>query len=194
MRRTVLESLAVALESAPAGKLEREIEFVFFAKIDNLDWTKNAAETELQEQWEIRLPGRRDPNGSGIVRTRAVNNNEYSIGMKYRTKGSEGSLEVEQTITKEMFDVYKLFATSGFIKRRHKFPVPGSKLVWEVDLYYDRHGKPVDWVKMDLEVPSMAVKRPAYPIPFVQIIENQYDQRTKQEHDLVNKVFDSFKL
>lgn len=194
MRRTVLESLAVALESTPEGKLEREIELVFYAKVDNLDWTQQAAETELQEQWEVRLPARHDPNGSGVVRTRAVNNSEYSIGMKYRTKGKEGSLEVEHPITKEMFDVYKLFATSGFIKRRHKFPVPDSDLVWEVDLYYDRDGKPFDWVKIDLEVPNMSVERPPYPIPFVQIVENQYEQRTKEEHALIDSVFDSFKL
>ena len=92
--------------------------------------------------------------------------------------------------TKELFEQFKLLAPDGFRKRRCRFPVTGTDLVWEVDLFYDHNGNPVDWVKLDLEVPEPLDSIPEFPITYSQAIINQPGKRTMEEEVIVRQLFE----
>jgi hypothetical protein len=76
------------------------------------------------------------------------------------------------------------------IKDRYFFPVDGSDLVWEVDMFLKPEGGYFDWCKIDLEVTNREDPIPPLPIEFANIITNQTGERTEEEEARVRSLYD----
>lgn len=186
---------SVAMEEVADGKAVKEIEYVFYARIKNMDDLLKANAKEHQEQWELKIP-KKDGNASkGRVRIRkTIKENsepEYVITTKVPVPGSNDSIETPVPTTQAQFDSFKLFCEDGMTKDRYTFEVEGSDLVWEVDVFLKPEGGYYDWCKIDLEVDEMDGNIPPFPIDFADIITNQTGERTQEEESRVRALYES---
>lgn len=192
-----LAFLRVALEDNSDGQAHREIEHTFFARLENKDLLKEAKGMEHQEQWEIRIE-KTDKNAvTGKFRVRKTVKDgadpEYVLTCKTAGK-DEGSIEVGVPVSEQMFTQFKMMAEGGMVKDRYFFPVEGSDLVWEVDMFLRKGSQPgsgeyEDWCKIDLEVPSLDMALPPLPQGFSEVITNPYGKRTEAEDAKVLSLF-----
>lgn len=189
--------LRVALEEISDGKAHREIEHTFFARLANPELLKEAKDMEHQEQWEIRIEKTDKNAATGKFRVRKTVKNgadpEYVLTCKTAGK-EEGSIEVGVPITEPMFNQFRMMAEGGMVKDRYFFPVEGSDLVWEVDMFLRRGSQPgsgeyEEWCKIDLEVPSLDMALPPLPQGFSEVITNPYGKRTEAEDAKVVALF-----
>lgn len=195
---------AISLEQAVDGVARDEIEYVFYGRMVNPEELKNADEVERQEQWEIRVE-KVDGNASGGgLRVRKTNDNEYTFTSKTYTPGKFGKKEVELVSTVDQFEQFKMMAPRGMSKTRYIFVIPGTEgtwkgdevkyggsLFWEVDVFSKNDGSLESWVKIDLEVPSVSVQPPAFPIQLEETITNQYGKRTPEEEKFVSELYET---
>lgn len=174
-----------------------EIELEVYGKIIDFDEIKNkATRSEWQEQYEVR-------KDRGCIRARMVKtddeNPQYILTTKTWKEVRNERKEAEISITKDMFDHFKIIADSGMIKRRYFIDlgyveedtpngVIRSPLEWEVDVFYDLEGKRQDWCKIDLEVPEK-IDLPELPIQLENAITNQYGKRTSEEIAFLDQLF-----
>lgn len=134
------------------AKAEIEREKVWFAKISDMKQLKKASEVIYIEQWEIKTKG--SLLRADCVRVRNYNNKTYELTIK-KDLGSydgKGMMEKNIKIDKEGFEIFKQIAVYGFIKERYIFPID-KDLKWEIDVHHDKHGKQIEWCKIDLELP-----------------------------------------
>lgn len=190
LRRIMASLEADALENvsleAVDGNATQEIEYMFFGKLEDFTQLEKADHTEYQEQWEIRTD-------SGAVRVRRTESDDevkYILTSKVKREGELGKEEVEIETSEDMFEHFKLHATSGMRKDRYCFNVPDSELVWELDVFHDSKGEIVPWLKIDLEVPG-EIKLPEWPVGFTQVITNQNGKRTEEEQAIVGDLFEN---
>jgi hypothetical protein len=192
-----LHQLRVALEEISDGKAHREIEHTFFARLENRELLNEAKEMEHHEQWEIPIE-KTDLNaakGKMRVRKTVKNGLDPEYVLTFKTAGKEeGNIEVGVLITEPMFTQFKMMSEKGMIKDRYLFPVEGSDLVWEVDMFLRKGSQPgakeyEDWCKIDLEVPSLEMALPPIPQGFSELITNPYGKRTDAEEAKVVSLF-----
>lgn len=184
-----------ALEEVSDGKAVKEIEHTFYARLVNPDDLLQAAGKEHQEQWEIKID-KSDKNASkGSIRIRkTVKENsepEYVITTKVPVPGTNDKIETPVPTTEGQFKSFKVMAESGMIKDRFFFPVDGSDLVWEIDMFLKPEGGYFEWCKIDLEVKSREDQIPPLPIEFAGIIMNQTGERTEEEETRVRALYDT---
>jgi len=180
--------LGVSNESANDDKVE-EIEYLFFLKLDDFDQLQNAKSMERQEQWSILF---RQEKVENVIRTRRVQSDgeeKFILTSKVNFANLDGKWELEKEVERAHFEQVKELAGDGLIKERYFFPVDGTDLTWEVDVFYDAQGKPVEWVKLDLEVPKRLAKLPEFPLAHVEVFDKQFEQRTPEEHQFVTDLF-----
>lgn len=179
------------LESAT----QQEIEYVFFGKPKNFDFTKKYKGTSIA-QFEIRT-NEDDPHKKGIVRVRRTNNKIHTMAIKYtdgfRKSGMYDVKENEFDISPDVFDAFRRISHFGFDKIRYVIPV-GNNLVYEIDVFKDKHGNFNEWIKIDLEVPNESTPVPELPIEMDRLVTSQMATRGKEEQELINKVWKSFML
>lgn len=191
--RRALESLA--LEDGAIGVAKEELEHVYYAQLKDLGELTKAASVEKQEQWSVKIPhvaGSNMLEGQLRVRkTEDAGNVSYVLTAKCPGKDG-GRKEVESESCEDMFTMFKFFSSQGMIKHRHRFPVEGSKLVWEVDVYLKADGSYHDWVKIDLEVSSLEDEVPALPVKIDEdtIVRSARDKMTAEEKAKVTKLYD----
>lgn len=177
---------ALALEAEVSdGKVSKEIEHMFYARVDDVTILMNAEAVEVQEQWGLWTPKTSKNVGSGSVRIRKTITRQIQDGairhetaetqyvMTTKIKTSTGdSLEIPIPTTEHNLQAFKLLAESGMVKHRYRYPVPGTKMVWEVDMFL----KPGEDVmsayylpicKIDLEVDDINTPLPAFPVGFM---------------------------
>ena len=190
-------SLKAALEEFSDGKARREIEHTFFGKLENKELLTTAKGMEHQEQWEIKLE-KTEKNAAGgkwRIRKTVVDGQDPEYVLTCKTAGKEeGSIEVGVAVTEAMFTQFKMMAEQGMIKDRYFFPVEGSELVWEVDMFFKKGSQPgskdyEDWCKIDLEVPSLEMALPPLPEGFSEMITAPYGKRTEAEELKVRSLF-----
>lgn len=178
-----------------------EVERMFLGKVKNLNQLKNAKVAQRIEQWEIRSKITDNPTqGGGILRVRCYDKKRYEMCLKKfpNQEGKSGSLEKEFAIDEETFKMFRALAPSGTIKTRYIFPIAGTDLKWEVDVFEGKGGLPQDWVKIDLETSQQGGKLPEFPLEFDILFEvypkagnlgkNTEEQMKMKEH-LFNNVF-----
>ena len=189
LNRLLTARRTVSQEDNTDGLTRKELEYVFFLKANDLSQLDRCTSEEMQEQWTIFIePTTYNPN-KGQVRVRSIDKRKFILTSKVvQPDGSRNENELE--VTKEFYEQFKLLAPDGFRKRRCRFPVTGTDLVWEVDLFYDHNGNPVDWVKLDLEVPEPLDSIPEFPITYSQAIVNQPGKRTMEEEVIVRQLFE----
>lgn len=186
----------IALEEEVAdGKSVNECEYVFYARIVNLDDLLKADAKEHQEQWEIKVP-KTDGNASkGRFRIRKTvkdgSDPEYVFTTKIPVPGTNDSIETPVPTTQAQFESFRLMCSDGMLKDRYSFKVEGSDLVWEVDVFLKPEGGYYEWCKIDLEVEEMGEQVPPFPIELANIITNQNGQRTPEEETRVRALYET---
>ena len=164
-----------------------EIECVIYCKVTNADGLHKADRVEKHVQLEATT--------SEGLRTR-VRKTVFGPSIKYvhtlkakpkvDIKGAVQILnEKNVEVDKEYFEIFASGAKKGLVKNRHSFnsnsvtvnykdhegkdqTVTLSGIIYEVDVYIDRNGDPVNWVKIDVELNSI----------FDQLKEHQIDYDT----------------
>lgn len=182
---TNFENESVSLEALD-GNAVQEIEYMFFGKLEDFSQLERADKIERQEQWEVRTP----LGGVRVRRCEAEGEVTYILTSKVKREGEKGKEEVETEVTADMFEHFKLHASTGMRKDRHCFNVPDSELVWELDVFYSASGDPVPWVKIDLEVPG-EIALPQWPVEFSEVITNQNGKRSDEEQAIVGDLFEN---
>lgn len=202
------DCLRVALEGFEEPE-EREIEYMFLYKLGDLAELQQAAVMKEQEQWEVRIPKVEGNRMGGHLRVRAewtkdAPDRVYTFCSKLSDNAGPGRPEVEEPSTEGVFAHFKELSAGGMRKLRCEFPVPGTEgtfkdekhtrhngaLVWEVDVFRDRRtGQVSPWVKVDLEVPALMEKLPAFPLTFEAAITAPRGKRTEEEERFVKELF-----
>lgn len=146
----------ISMEAAPTpdGKTQVEKEIEIYGTMRNMDDLDAATGWEIQEQWGLYVPGSDDNAGSGNVRVRMSQRNtgEPVYVLTTKVKAPNGNLECEAPSSIDMFNLFKVLASSGLRKKRYYFPLPGTDLEFEVDVFTGPTGAPVPHVKIDFEL------------------------------------------
>jgi hypothetical protein len=196
-----------ALEDSADGQVRKEIESVIFARVDLTTVLpiieKLAIESEIQEQYEFLY-------GSGSFRTRKSSKyDQIHLTGKSWTPGIAGKDEVTDPVSEGMFEIFKKLAVSGLHKTRYKIIIPNTantwpndhfnygadgSLFWEVDVVHrlvDGENEPIEWLKIDLEVPDPAINFRDYDLPFPVLdkMDKQISERTPEETEWVKNLY-----
>lgn len=181
------------LTTAPAvASMEaiEELEYEVYVKLTDFDQLKKAKRTEHQEQWVIKL---NKGEALGVkVRTRKVvaeSQVKYYLTTKLDLEGSQASWELEEEATRLHHDEIMNLADTGMIKERYFFPIDGTDMVWEVDVFRDAHGDMVPWVKIDLEVDKLLPELPPLPLDYSEGVFSQKGERTEEEDNLIHELY-----
>lgn len=196
--------LQLALESEEAtGKAVREIEHVIYARVSNFDFLANAASSEIQEQWEIKIPKTDLNAGKGGLRVRKTYVRDTHTTPQYvltcKTDGKEGKIEVSIPCLEDTFKQFKILSDRGMIKERFVFPVEGTNLKFEVDVFFKK-GTSVDkkdyeaWVKIDLEVNDITTQVPNLPFLVEEIIDRSKGKLTDEQEGKISHLYDTLFL
>lgn len=174
-----------------------EIEYMFLVKLEDMSQLERAKDIERQEQWSMIF---RKDNVETIIRVRKsfiVGKRSkvfYFLCSKINFIDLDGKWELEKEVAMEHFDKVKSIAENGLIKDRYTFPMDGTDMVWEVDVFKDKDGNPDPWVKIDLEVKQrMDIEQLIANIPFdySEGLFGQYGERSEEEDKKFNQFFDS---
>lgn len=187
-----MKLLRIALEEASDGKMFKEIEHVFYGRLIDIEELKKAASVESQEQWEIRIPKTEENANSGSIRIRKTTvgdaEPEYILTTKVSAGGGD-KIEVPIPTTADNFEQFKILSFAGMRKDRYHFPVEGTDLVWEVDMFLKPEGGYHEWVKIDLEVSDRGAAIPSLPIELKDVITSDYGMRTEAEELQVSALY-----
>lgn len=183
----------VSLEDVADGKVFHEKEIELYVYIPDVEAAlKGAKSMDRQEQWTVKIDKSPDNAGKGNIRVRKIipgdsNQIQYVLTAKV-DRGNGDRLEVPEPSTEGMFEIFRAIATNGMIKHRYHFPIEGTSMVWEVDMFYDKDGKYYNWAKIDLEGCSGELP----PLPFV--VDKRIDGRTKdpEERAMITKLYDDY--
>jgi hypothetical protein len=191
----------VAIEERADGVHKKEVELVFYARLAEPIVLPETSDRERQEQWTIKI-GHTDKNGGrGDIRVRKTDffdagdsgRTEYVLTTKIR---NEGGLDDEIPIpsTADQFEHFKTLAESGMYKDRYTYPINGTELKWEVDVYLKPDGGYYPWVKIDLEVKSKDAPVPEFPFEAEEWIKGQNGERSAEEEAKLRNLYETIFL
>ena len=204
-----LKQLLIALEEQATGKANQEREYVFYAKLTDPGILDRASHVESHEQWSLNID-KTDKNAcSGRIRIRKTE--EYGKVSYVQTvktpirptsndtlasdtsvpDASQNMLEVATESSEDAFKQFKLIADNGMIKTRYTFPIDGTTLKFEVDVFHLPTGEKSQWVKIDLEVNEPLESIPPLPEGFSETITNQKDDQTDEERQLIRSLYET---
>ena len=204
-----LKQLLVALEEQATGKASFEREYVFYAKLTDPSILEKASHVESQEQWSMNVEKTDKNYCSGRIRIRKTDDNgkiSYVQTIKTPIKpmqadteasdttvpdASQNMLEVAIDASEDAFKQFKLIADQGMIKTRYSFPIEGTELKFEVDVFHLPNGEKSQWVKIDLEVDQPLESIPSLPEGFSDAIMNQKDDQTDEERQLIRSLYET---
>lgn len=169
-------------------KLE-EIEYELYCKINDFDELKKAKSKEQQEQWTLFFNKKGVRNAIRVRKTVGKDGTKYELTSKVKIPGLTGDWEIETEVERKHFDIVKDLAETGMIKDRYFFPIDGTDLIWEVDVFKNLQGEIQPWVKLDLEVHKEMATLPPTPIEGSDWILEQYSERSPETIDKLDKVF-----
>jgi len=195
---------ALALESEDiSGKASMEIEKVFYGKLlDHAELLK-ASSKEHQEQWMLRISMTNMNAGSGSIRVRKTianlsdtNTASYVLTTKLKTGTTGEQIETSVASSEDQFKAFKVLADEGMIKDRFNFPVEDSSLVWEIDVFYAQgaevgSGNYHEYVKIDIELPTMDTPVPPFPVRLTDLILSQTGARSEEAEKIVRSLYDN---
>lgn len=207
-----LKELLIAQEEQATGKVSFEKEYVFYAKLTDSSILENAAHVEDQEQWSLKIPKTDGNCCEGTIRIRkTVDNGKVTYVQTTKTPmrtverskeqsdtsvpdASQNLLEIGIEVTEDAFKQFKLLADQGMVKTRYIFPILGTDLKFEVDVFHLANGEKSQWVKIDLEVDKPLESIPALPEGFSEAILNQKNEQTDEEKQLIRKLYENYFL
>lgn len=142
---------------------EYEIE-VYVEGLDIAAIASESTHKEAQEQWGVYVPKSDENVSYGSVRVRRT--------LTYKGKGTEpelnlvltvktsreggGATETNTFVGSETFNQFSAMADQGLVKTRYYIPFKFEELelVAEVDVFTNKEGATVPWVKIDIEYPN----------------------------------------
>lgn len=199
MRKGVFTYVAESLEvesvtpvnvEIPNGEAFIEKEYVLYAKIHDPAVLEKAESFVIHEQWEIKIPKTFENASSGRIRVRRIDNNGIvNYVFTTKTKLKEGEKEVELIASEDAFKQFKVLASSGMHKKRYFYPIEGTELKWEIDVFFLEDMQMSPFVKIDLEVKENLTKLPELPTGFTDIIYNQRSKQTEEEKRRIQEFY-----
>lgn len=204
-----LKQILIALEEQATGKANFEKEYVFYAKLTDPSILEKASHVEQQQQWSIKIDKTDKNYCSGQIRIRRTDDNgkvSYVQTVKTPIKplqgdtgqsdtsvadASQNMLEVAIDASEDAFKQFKLIADQGMIKTRYTFPIEGTELKFEVDVFHLANGEKSQWVKIDLEVDRPLESIPPLPEGFSEAILNQKYDQTDEEKQLIRSLYEN---
>lgn len=195
-----MRMLRLVLEEISDGKAFREIEHTFYARLANPGDLAKASSQEHQEQWELKFPKTDKNGGSGTVRIRKTIPKggvpEFVLTTKTMASRDGDRIEVPVPTTEPMFKQFQLMCENGMVKDRYHFPIEGTDLVWEVDMFLKPGGHigvgPYeDWCKIDLEVKDRSAAIPPLPFETEELITAPFGKRTEEEESKIREMYDT---
>lgn len=193
-KNPIPEKRVMKNEEAATGINNLEQEYVFYAKLDDQRYLKDATSVEDQEQWEIRIDKKEDTFSACRMRIRKTSYpNEPARAVEYtytvKTKNTKGGEdEVTTPSSADTFEAFKRASARGMRKRRYVLPINGYKAVWEIDTY-EKDGKPQPWCKIDFElVKGDSEVVPNLPTGFSSILEGNDSKEETQT--AIRKLYD----
>lgn len=145
--------------------IEREV--TCYVKVRSIgDIIAISDSNETHEQWRIRVESE-----NANMRIRCTDDVEYTLTVKEQTNNKFASIETEQVLTRDMFEVIRTcFGFDGYNKHRYNINIPGSDRKWEVDMFRNEFGKVSPWVKLDYEFDEKEDELPEIPFEYLDII------------------------
>lgn len=180
----LLAGLNLGLEDLEDGKATREKEYVWYGRLTNTEELKKAANQETQKQSCIKGKG-------GTIRVRetvGMGQTRFTLTAKaYSGRGDadEGSLPV----SKDLHEIFKSITGESMDKIRYTFPIEGTDLKWEVDVFIDLEGNPKEWVKIDLEVPETITEFPPLPVTLADMIFGANEEYTQEQKTKLDELY-----
>lgn len=152
----------VALEAEQVdGKAQRELEYVIYGRLASFAVLSQATAVVHQVQSAMRgkKPGTqlrvRKVTDLDLRTKEPIGESQYVFTGKAPIDNGP-LLEKNQSTDEEMFNIF-LQANQEYVEKvRYDIPskdVPGGN-PWQVDTFTDKDGNQLDWVKIDLEIPS----------------------------------------
>lgn len=167
----------LAMEEIANGQPVNEIEHTFYARVVSPSDLERAASKENQEQWEIRIEKTDGNAGKGSMRVRKTwaegqeAEASYVRTSKVVMNSKNDKIELPMPSNKDEFTVFKFLAAQGMRKVRYTFPIIGTDLKWEIDMFPKADGEGFhEWCKIDLEVKNREQPIPEFPIPLEDVI------------------------
>lgn len=188
------------------GKVSQEIEYMFYARVESPETLLKAISCEIQEQWGLWQDKTEQNAGSGSNRvrktiTKPIVGGEFDNGnstiqyvMTNKLKLPDGTaLETPVEGSEDLLKAFRVLAESGMIKHRYTFPVPGTDLKWEVDMFVEPgesmySTKYQGWAKIDLEVPSKDFALPPPPPGFTDMFDSKTPNPTPEQSAIIEKM------
>lgn len=182
-------------EALADGKARVEREDMLLVKPVNFDFMQIFT-GKYFESWEIRSEYDEDKKSNqGMIRIRQEGD-DYRMVVKKFDHEDGNPLEVELTVTKDLFELAKMLFPVGSVKQRYRIPVPDTELEWEVDVYLDSDGKvKSEWVKLDMEYPEgYEGDLPALPFECSEVMGPKFtEEQDEIKEDLFEDVFNIYR-
>jgi hypothetical protein len=191
----------LAMEEIANGQPVKEIEHTIYAKVVSPSELERAASKENQEQWEIRVPKTDGNAGDGSMRVRKTwqdgkeEEATYVRTSKVKMNDQGDKIELPMPSNKDEFTVFKFLGSNGMRKVRFVFPIIGTNLKWEIDMFPKPDGEGFhEWCKIDLEVKDRNQPIPEFPIALTDVILPEgYGRPTGgNEEGQVRALYDQF--
>lgn len=200
MRGSWFREIYLSLEEANPAEVTREKEYMFFFYLQDPSVLNSLTTKAKQEQWQILIPKSEDNLRGGSIRVRKeVTDMGVKFTQTYKLWDDEpGKDEIEYEIPQEVFEAHRALCSNGQIKTRYTIPIDGTlglgpngkALAWQVDVFKDKQGVVIPWVKVDLEVKEALDQIPKFPLEHTQAILHQRGERTEAEEAQVRKLLD----
>lgn len=178
------QSLCIGLEDLENGNVSHEKEYVWYGRLTDVEALQKATSKEVQKQSTLKGNGGtirvRETTGMGQVR--------YTLTAKAYSGRGEAE-EVSTPVTKDLHEVFRMIAGESMDKIRYTFPIEGSDLKWEVDVFIDAQGNPKDWVKIDLEVPRETTEWPPLPVVLADMIFGGNEEYTQEQKAKLDELY-----
>lgn len=180
------KTLSIALEEQTTGVKQDEIEDVYYARIKTPAQLEKADSKIEQKQSNVRGKLK----GSQIrVRMATVDGvTKYILtGKKPQTNHPQALDEVSSEVSSDMFDIFLAVSGEYQHKTRYEFPIEGTDLKWEVDVFFNSKGEVCEWCKIDLENPPETT--PAFPIDLEDVIFSKTRQYSAKQQQIIDDLY-----
>lgn len=194
------EAAQIALEELGVSKDEKE--HVFYVYLNDFEQLAKAAAKEHQDQWDIKIPRTEDNVAGGSIRVRKTTHFDSPVGKATKTvytqttkvivndKGEKD--EYEQEVGSDNFAQFMMLSPYGMVKDRFTFPIEGTDLKWEVDVYLKADGTYHNWCKIDLEVEDLNTPIPSeLPIAVTNIILGNPKKNSDEDKVKIRELYDT---
>lgn len=180
------KTLSIALEEQTTGVKQDEIEDVYYARIVDASQLEKAQSKIEQKQSNVRGKLK----GSQIRVRMATEGGETKYiltGKKPKADHPQALDEVSSEVGADMFDIFLAVSGEYQHKTRYVFPIEGTELKWEVDVFFNSKGEVCGWCKIDLENPPEST--PEFPIELSDVIFSKTRKYTPKEQSIIDDLY-----